>query len=720
MAVTSQTKMLVYKRADDRALIPLVSPTTDLGANSTSSVTGISIGFTFTFDGVAYTTCALFAFGYLRLAGTMNSNLNLNLFTAHTSVILAPWWDALETADTVGYLKHETQGTAPWRRFVVEWYANMQSGQTATDYDRAKFQVVLYETSNRLEYRYGTMETAGAPSRVPYSASIGYKGNTSVSGTNYRDFAVDNLDLGASSSTSTINLSAYTQWPALTYASEPNWPMCDRYVYVGEQMLSGLQNAYADPLWAFANNVNWLYCNFRPPLVDWSPRNGTAGNLNFVTPILPSVDGLTYRVYLETYSPVGGTLTCDVGRDNTANPQAATNAHWTLLATGTETATPAGYRSWTSFTIVVPSTALYLRFHFGATSLALHSVLVVPDAITDFDPTAALPSAFQWMGIGQIRQEGAAIHPEFLNRCWRDAYRVTNDRKQMLWAYGTPDVSDYDLASYPTQPVRMLGVSACAMPAGFAGSTATLAIYAYDTVNGGKLTFAERGGNVATPFTVNSNTSTYRGQTGTLVLQSDQPTIVLNADPAGFLRTAFAGLFWSVPFTNADLIAGATPVPRIEYLFSLNARILRACLSCYVMTGLATVLTQGSSGKRVMSWMVPPATKALRALVMRNSGASGAALATIIYGASSGAGAADEIDLPFPMDAGTDQYPPDGGQNQLTACTSEYNATPAAASARLLESPTLALITGPVRERVEVTYGVGVTLVPIAVDPSTL
>ncbi|MCC6623357.1 MAG: hypothetical protein IT385_19010, partial [Deltaproteobacteria bacterium] len=144
MAITSLTKMLITRRTTDRELIPLDSPTTAVGANSTTIATGISIGFTFRFDGVNYTTCALSPRGFLRFAGTVTSGTN-NLSSSDSNVLLAPWWDAIETAVTVGYIKYETMGTAPWRIFVAEWYCNLSDTYDGTNYVRAKFQVVLYE-----------------------------------------------------------------------------------------------------------------------------------------------------------------------------------------------------------------------------------------------------------------------------------------------------------------------------------------------------------------------------------------------------------------------------------------------------------------------------------------------------------------------------------------------------------------------------------------------
>ena len=719
MAITSLAKLLLFARSDDRDLIPLSAPTTDLGANSSSAVSGISIGFSFTFDGTAYTTVYLSAFGFVRFAGAETTATNANLYAANTSVLLAPWWDNLETADTVGYLKHETQGAAPFRRFIVEWYANMQAGATAVDYDRAKFQCVLYETTNRVEFRYGSLETGGSPSRAAYSATIGCKGDTSGVGSNRIDYMVDTRSLGGSDTSSTSNLRAQNNWPARTFKLEPNWPMSGRYFHISSMELSGLQDRECEPAWKLANNVNTARCIFTPALVNLAPMYSPKTNPVYVSPVTPSADGRVYRVVIETYSTAGGNLSVDVGRDNAVNPQPSVAGNWTSLATSSELATPVGYRTWTTFTITVPSTALYLRFAFTGNGLTAMAIMVHPEPLTDFDPTVALASGWQWMGLGQLRQQGAAVHPEWYNRAWRNIAKLAADLKQMLWSHATVDGADQVITGTVGAPARVIGISPAAIPT-WRGQSTTVSIFAYDSVDGGKLAVGERGGNVTSQFTVNNNAGAYRGQSTPLVLVDDQPTLYANMDPAGSAHVMACVVTWTPPFADVDLFEGDTPAPRLSALQALVNRIARLMLYGWSMTGFASGFTQGTSGRFVLLWMVPPATKALKPKVARHLRGTATAQPTSIYGASSGAGVADNVILQPPATEGTDTWPPDLAQVTIVASSDRYDATPAAASDRLLESPTLTLLTGGVRERVEVTYGVGMTLVPYPVDPSTI
>ena len=116
--------------------------------------------------------------------------------------------------------------------------------------------------------------------------------------------------------------------------------------------------------------------------------------------------------------------------------------------------------------------------------------------------------------------------------------------------------------------------------------------------------------------------------------------------------------------------------------------------------------------------MVPPACNALRAKVARHNGSGKAVEDTSIYGATSGSGGPDEILIPSPFSAGTDGYPPDNAEVAVVLGAEVFDASPGAAMNRMLESPTAGDTTGPARERVEVTWGVGITLV--AVQPPTV
>lgn len=740
MAETYLINQVIYRRTDDRALIPLTSPTTQLGANSTGSALAVAIGFTFHFDHTAFTAVDLFAYGFARFAGAENTATNSNLYAANTSVLLAPWWDNLETADTVGYIKTELQGTAPFRRFVVEWYVNAQAGQTATDYDRLRFQLVLYESSDRFEFRYADLvETLGAPARGAYSASVGAKGDTSGTPTNRRDYWVTDTELGGSYTTTTANISAATDWPDFTIVTEPAWPMCGRLLLLDQDDIHGMQDPYAEPIWYLANAVNWLWCNHRPALINFSPVQQSAYiSVEYVLPATTSLDDLDYVVYVQTYTAGGGDLQIEIDKGRTDDGLQPTSAGWTNLATETALGTAAGWHEWPSFEITPgpgilatsPTQLFRVRLeHLGGSTAILSSVLVVPKALAsihDWFAKATVGSGFKPMSIAQVRLQGASIHPELYNRAWQDIACVLRDRAQMVMSMVWPEGKTTTATT--ARPRRTLGVTPAQLgvPAdasgGWQAQKVTVRAYASDTTTGatrGDLTVSEQGGSSVT-FEVPGD-STYAVEGAELDLVSGQPTFLITGKPIGTLRPMSVCAEWVPELGDRDLIVGVTPPPKLEYLVSLKARIERA-LTAYAMTGLATLLARGktSSNHWRVQYQVPPAVKALRVKLARvTADTTVETEESSVYGVSSGSAPQDEVVIPAPYARGIDDIPPEGSVS-IVAGAQTWQTAPASPMDRLLESPTETSMIGPERERLEVLRGVGITLVPIAADAGSL
>lgn len=143
--------------------------TTITGDDGTQTL--LPIGFTFTYNGTPYTTVDACANGWISFgAAGANAWTNTNLFTLTTpNNTLAPWWDDLNVG--TGSVLYQTQGTAPNQTFTVQWTDVLSyNGSTRTIH----FQVILYETTNIIEFRYGT--PVGATSSNSESASIGIEG----------------------------------------------------------------------------------------------------------------------------------------------------------------------------------------------------------------------------------------------------------------------------------------------------------------------------------------------------------------------------------------------------------------------------------------------------------------------------------------------------------------------------------------------------------------
>lgn len=142
----------------------------------------VPIGFTFTYNGTAYTSirpCAngLATFSSTALANSADDWTN-NLTGSITSLrpLLAPLWDDLDM--TTGSVTYSLSGTAPARVLTVEW-ANAKWDYSAGSAVMS-FQIKLYETTNVIEYIY--RQESGAISDASGGISIGL--TTAATGSN--------------------------------------------------------------------------------------------------------------------------------------------------------------------------------------------------------------------------------------------------------------------------------------------------------------------------------------------------------------------------------------------------------------------------------------------------------------------------------------------------------------------------------------------------------
>jgi hypothetical protein len=156
-----------------------ISATGTPGAIADDDFVEVPVGFDFTFYNNTYNAIKFCTNGYLTFGpdGTDFSNDAIpNVLDPNDAIF--PLWDDWRT-DTTGASYYETRGAPPSRRFIAQW-----SGieHFAAPPRFATFQAILFETSNRIEFRYngwalvsptigvenidGTTGTAIAPSSI--------------------------------------------------------------------------------------------------------------------------------------------------------------------------------------------------------------------------------------------------------------------------------------------------------------------------------------------------------------------------------------------------------------------------------------------------------------------------------------------------------------------------------------------------------------------------
>lgn len=118
----------------------------------------VNIGFTFDLQGTNYTQVRLITNGALHFGADQNFHTqwgNGALATGTADRLLLPFWDDLNPG-AGGTVRYGTLGTAPNRRFVAHWDQVERYNNAAAT---CSFQVVLFEGSNDIHFRYDPADT---------------------------------------------------------------------------------------------------------------------------------------------------------------------------------------------------------------------------------------------------------------------------------------------------------------------------------------------------------------------------------------------------------------------------------------------------------------------------------------------------------------------------------------------------------------------------------
>jgi hypothetical protein len=166
------TANYTYSTATDGSLIDMSSGTTDIFATGTyrddiaSSV--VDIGFTFVFMGTPYTQFSINSNGQMRLGGTTIGG-GAQSPTAGVPLIAPISGD--NSLQSTGKAHLKLTGSAPNRVLVVEWDKVRIPYSDNTGDTYCTFQVLLYETTGKIEFIYGRMYVMSTNSRGIYFSS---------------------------------------------------------------------------------------------------------------------------------------------------------------------------------------------------------------------------------------------------------------------------------------------------------------------------------------------------------------------------------------------------------------------------------------------------------------------------------------------------------------------------------------------------------------------
>ncbi len=187
-----------------------------------------SIGFNFVYCGTTYTTLAANSNGYLSLANSttggwptyVNVTSSMSSISSGVGMLMCFWDD--NDGRYGGRAYYVTTGSAPNRVFTFEWKAWGRC--CSSGYGADNYQVKLYETTNVIEFWYGTHSISST------SATIGIANSAS----DYQTLSNNSSSPGRSSSTFYTSISSLPangqvyQWSpnCMTLAPTNDGPAC--------------------------------------------------------------------------------------------------------------------------------------------------------------------------------------------------------------------------------------------------------------------------------------------------------------------------------------------------------------------------------------------------------------------------------------------------------------------------------------------------------------
>ena len=135
----------------------------------------IAMPFSFLYDGVSYNTVYVTTNGYATFQGSYPyfyymPPLNCATYGYPGVPVISPWGDDLH-GNYQGTISYETSGAAPNRVLTMQWQDWMTYYSQG---DKLNFQIKLYETSNMIEFVYGTILQAPAGMQT---IQVGIKGH---------------------------------------------------------------------------------------------------------------------------------------------------------------------------------------------------------------------------------------------------------------------------------------------------------------------------------------------------------------------------------------------------------------------------------------------------------------------------------------------------------------------------------------------------------------
>jgi hypothetical protein len=444
---------------------------------------------------------------------------------------------------------------------------------------------------------------------------------------------------------------------------------------LAENALLGHVAADYGPLDTLLLRSNWLYATHAPPLVSVTPYIAVSGSFTAVYPITPSADGIDYTVTIVADCQSAVTLTWSLTECDTYG------GTYTAVASSSFVAASSGPRAYELTTAAAfdPASAfLKLTVTMDTDQIKIHQLLIQPTKMTSVSASVYASGFIPHESADYEDASGAAIHTEHLNRAYANARAIVADRVQHLggfmaepgglrFATGSKYVI-VGVTPFPSGGERTITVRAKANDAG-------TAYIVFGQLNGDTVSLLCDG----------------TARSGTLTVTGDLPVLFALVKASAGTDVEYLSMEYTPSIgSSQDLVAGAAPPARLEYLSAIDSVQLEAALTVYA----SPLWSFNWPALDVGAWydaewfalaVIPPGVEALRAVTVQSSNGTGVtAPAPIVWGFVDGFTTPDGVTFP-PNISGGLVYPP--SVDTVVAYAGEtVNLSPSAVQDRLLNT----------------------------------
>ena len=187
---------------------------TESVANDEGYTSPTPIGFSFNYNGTAFTQFQASTNGFIRLGTGLAAATASDALNGTLRSIIAPLWEDLAVTNTTVDITYQLSGVTPNQVMTIEWN-NMKWNKTATGL--SQFQLKLYEVDNHIEFIYGTLNPS-----TSIAASIGLADNTVISTTGSATGKFLSLNIGGIATARTYHQSMGWAFSSVSSAPDAN------------------------------------------------------------------------------------------------------------------------------------------------------------------------------------------------------------------------------------------------------------------------------------------------------------------------------------------------------------------------------------------------------------------------------------------------------------------------------------------------------------------